>query len=141
MRNESVRTLEQRRAAVLKRLAELGPFVQGSFCERTIRCGKPGCRCSQGEPHRAYVLTRKVRGKTVTTHVPRDLRQEVVAWANEYKRIKQLLSQVSALSDRIIRIHVRTCRAAARNRRRAKSTPVPLTKGSCATTSRGSSTG
>jgi hypothetical protein len=116
----SKKVLEERRAALLKRLADVGPFVQASFYSRKIKCGKPGCRCAEGEPHEACVLTRKVRGKTNCTHVPRDLQDEVKAWADEHKRVKALMKQISDLSDEIIRIHVKTSRAAAQNRGRAK---------------------
>ncbi|NQU42414.1 hypothetical protein HQ520_03960 [bacterium] len=141
MRNESVETLTIRRQALLKRLADVGPLVQGSFCTRKVKCGKPGCRCAEGEPHEACVLTRKARGRTATTHVPRDLRDEVRAWAEEHKRVKALLKEISDLSERIIRIHVRTSRGVARNRARANRTR-PKSTGTCSdTTSPGSSTG
>jgi hypothetical protein len=141
MRNESIQTLTIRRQALLKRLADTGPLVQGSFCTRKIKCGKPGCRCAEGEPHEACVLTRKVRGKTVTTHVPRDLRDEVRTWAEEHRRVKALLKEISDLSERIIRIHVKTSRAVARNRDRANRMR-PKSTGTCSdTTSPGSSTG
>lgn len=141
LRNESVNTLTMRRQALLKRLADVGPLVQGSLCTRKVKCGKPGCRCATGDPHEACVLTRKVRGKTVTVHVPRDLRDEVKTWAEEHKRVKALLKEISDLSERIIRIHVRTSRAAARNRARANRTQPKCTGTCCDTTSPGSSTG
>lgn len=141
MKDVSINVLKTRRAALLKQLAEVGPFIQGSFCTRNIKCGKPGCRCAKGEPHKACVLTKKVRGKTSTTHVPRDLRDEVEAWANEYKRVKELMKQVSDLSDQIIRIHVRTSRAAARNRALASQMRPKSTEACCDTTSPTSSSG
>jgi hypothetical protein len=135
MRNESIATLESRRQALLKRLAEVGPLVQGSYCTVKVKCGKPGCRCSRGEPHQACVLTRKVRGKTVTTHVPRDLRSEVEAWASQYRQVMTLIRDISALSERIIRMHVRTSRAAARNRARLSPTQSKCSGGCCDSTS------
>ena len=141
MRNESVGTLESRREALLKRLARVGPLVQGSYCTRKVRCGKAGCRCSRGESHEACVLTRKVRGRTVTTHVPRDLRSEVETWSREYRRVMKLLKDISALSERIIRMHVPTSRAVARNRGRLSPTPSKSSGECCGSTSPGSSTG
>ena len=141
MRNVSVNTLETRRTALLRRLAEMGPFVQGSLCTRAVKCGKPGCRCAKGEPHEACVLTKKVRGKTKTTHVPRDLHDEVKTWANQYKRLKALMKEISDLSEQLIRIHVRTSRAAARNRARANRMQPKRTGMSSATTSPDSSAG
>ena len=139
MKNESIKNLTARRQALLKQL--VGPFIQSSFCTRKVKCGKPGCRCADGEPHEACVLTRKVRGKTVTTHVPRDLRDEVREWAEEHKRVKKLLKEISDLSERIIRIYVRTNRAAARNRSRANRTRPKCTGTSCDTICPDSSSG
>jgi hypothetical protein len=130
MKMQSTKTLETRRNALLKELAHIGPFVQASFCTRKVKCGNPRCRCAKGQPHESNVLTRKVRGKTATTHVPRDLEDEVKAWANENKRLKKLIREISKLSDLIIRIHVRTNRAAARNRNLTSQTQQKSTKGS-----------
>lgn len=141
MRNESIATLGARRAALLKRLALVGPLVQGSYCTRRVRCGKPGCRCARGEPHQACVLTRKVGGRTVTTHVPRDLRSEVEAWTGQYRQIMKLIRDISALSERIIRMHVPTSRAAGRNRARAAPTRSKSSGGCCGSASPSSSSG
>jgi hypothetical protein len=141
MGNESIKTLEIRRSALLKRLAEVGPLVQGSYCTVKVKCGKPGCRCSRGEPHQACVLTRKVRGRTVTTHVPRDLRSEVEAWAQQYRQVMKLVKDISALSERIIRIHVQTSRAVTRNRGRLSPTRSKPNGGCCDSTSPDSSIG
>ena len=136
MEQTSIKTLTARRDALLKQLASVGPFIQGSFCHKKITCGKPGCRCARGETHDSYVLTNKVRGKTKTTHVPRDLGDEVRAWTQQYKRLKQLMHEISALNERIVRMHVPASRAAAANRKRAsKSVPPTPTSGCSDTTS------
>jgi hypothetical protein len=111
MQQVSTTTLEARRNALLKKLAEAGPFVQGSLCKVKIKCGKPRCKCAKGEHHEAYVLSKTVRGKTVTTHIPRDLLDEVKSWAEEQKRIKKLTREISDLSEQIIRIHVKERRS------------------------------
>lgn len=141
MRNQSIATLQVQREALLKRLARIGPLVQGSYCTVKVKCGKPGCRCSRGEPHQACVLTRKVRGKTVTTHVPRDLRSEVEAWAGQYRQVMKLIRDISALSERIIRMHVRTSRAVGRNRARLGPTRSKSTAECCDSSSPSSSSG
>ncbi len=141
MKSQSIGTLETRRAALLKRLARIGPLVQGSYCTVKVKCGKPGCRCSRGEPHQACVLTRKVRGKTVTTYVPRELRSEVKAWAEQYRQTLKLIRDISALSERIIRMHGRTSRAAGRNRARLGPTRSKCSAACCDSTSRSSCSG
>ena len=141
MQNESLNTLETRRAALLKQLTRVGPMIQGSVCHRRVKCGKPQCRCAQGELHEACVLTKKVAGKTVTTHVPRDLRDEVDAWSREHRRVKALLKQISDLSEKIVRTHVTASRAAAQNVARASRAPGMPTPSSSDTTCPDSSRG
>jgi len=115
MEQVSTEELKARRSVLLQELAETGPFVQGSLCKVRVKCGKPGCKCAEGDRHEAHVLSKTVRGKTVTTHIPRDLLDEVKSWAAEQKRIKKLTRAISELSEQIIRGHVKQ-----RRRQKAK---------------------
>jgi hypothetical protein len=81
---------------VLARLRAIGPFLEGSLTITTKRCGKPTCRCVEAGPvHEAAVLTWKEAGTTRTLHVPIALREQVAAWVDEGKRLKQLSHQMS----------------------------------------------
>lgn len=111
MKRISTETLKALREVLLKELVGTGPFVQGSLCRTKVKCGNPRCKCAKGERHEAYVLSKKIRGKTVTTHIPRDLLDEVKSWAEEQKRIKKLMRDISELSEQIIRIHVKERRS------------------------------
>ena len=115
--------LRREREAALKKLVDAKAFVQGSLYEKKVVCGKPNCRCARGEPHKALVLTRKVDGKTVTTHVPSDLHDEVRAWVKENQRIKELTRRISDLSVELISRHVRENRAAAQSQKPPNRTP------------------
>lgn len=108
-----------RRTAKLKQLAACRPFVAASLCEVNRRCGNPRCRCARGQAHRAHVLTWKVRGKTRTVHVPKELLGEVRTWVEEYARVKRLLREVSEASLAILHHHRVVSRAAAASRRRS----------------------
>lgn len=114
MSRPSIKMLQVRRDARLKRLAGLGPFVAGSLVEIEHRCGKPGCRCAKGQRHRAYLLTTKVKGKTKSIYIPKDLLPEVRKWTQEYRRQKSLTREISKLGWAIIHSYVPTKRAAGR---------------------------
>ena len=105
---------QQQRTAKLRQLAACRPFVAASLCVVPRRCGKPTCKCMRGEPHTAHVLTFKVRNKTRTIHVPKEMVQEVQQWVTEHKRIKNLLQEISDLSVTILQRHVPAKRAAVR---------------------------
>jgi hypothetical protein len=111
---------EIRRTAKLQELSQVGPLVIGSLCRVKRRCGNPQCRCARGEPHFAYALSFKVRGKTRTVHVPKEMVQEVQGWVAEYRRVKQLLQAISRHSLAIIHRHVPASRAAGRSARSAR---------------------
>lgn len=108
---------ETRREAKLKQLARCQPFVAASLCQVKRRCGNPRCKCARGLPHQAFVLTYKVKGKTRTVHVPKDLLEDVKQWVKEHQRIRNLVREVSKDSLAIIHHHVPASRAAARNRK------------------------
>ena len=66
---DSLADLENRRAAIQSRVAQLGDMRAGSITGTGGRCGNPNCHCHQpGDPGHGpyYRLTRKVDGKTVT---------------------------------------------------------------------------
>ena len=50
------RQLLSRRRALAARLGGVEQVLAGSLTEQTRRCGKPGCRCADGEPHGPYAF-------------------------------------------------------------------------------------
>jgi len=98
---------DQKRAAQLKQLAKIGPFVEGSL----VGVQHPTCK------HVAWRLTFKVKGKTRTVYVPVDMAQEIKEWTREYRRLKKLIRRVTRNSLALIHGHVAARRAASRVRR------------------------
>ena len=66
--------LRARRAALTARLPEAGGFVSGTLVEQHRKCGKEGCRCTQGELHGPYTYL-QVSGRLV--YVPAGLAETV----------------------------------------------------------------
>jgi hypothetical protein len=81
---------------ILERLRTLGPFLEGSLTVSTKRCGRSTCRCATEEPlHETALLTWKEDGTTRTLHVPIALREDVAAWVEEARRLRQLRHEMS----------------------------------------------
>jgi len=112
----SIGVLQARRDARLKELAGVGPVLEGSLARIGVRCGNPNCRCARGQKHTAHILKRQVRGKTQSLYVPVDLVEEARHWVEEYRRARGVLREVSELNRAILRAHVGSKRAKARNR-------------------------
>ena len=103
---------EKRRQARLAELTRTGPFVEGSL----VGVQHPTCQ------HVAWRLTFKVKAKTRTVYVPVDMVEEVRQWTRSYRRLKQLIREVTRNSLALIHGHVVARRAASRGRRL---TPTP----------------
>src|ERR1700693_1741371 len=51
MENEPAAVLRRRRQALLRQFPPLKAILRGSLIERYKRCGKPGCKCTDGPGH------------------------------------------------------------------------------------------
>jgi hypothetical protein len=116
----SAHVLEVRRTAKLRQLAGVGPFLSGSLIRVQVRCGKANCRCANGQPHEAHVVSRKEKGRTASYHVPTERVEDARRWANEYRNLKRLIREIASLSEQILRLHVRTQRARRKRERTLK---------------------
>jgi hypothetical protein len=94
----------------LQRLQRSQPMVRGSFFLQRRKCGKPTCRCAQGQLHAAWVITRSEGGRTRTYMVPDAQRGQLRQWTGEYRRYQrarailvkrhlQMLHQVDDLAE------------------------------------------
>jgi hypothetical protein len=94
------------RALALRRIAQIGPFLEGAFCQfKRPGCAKPG-----------WHLTFKQKGRTRTVYVPMDLVSEVKSWTRTYQHLKKLIREVTRHSLGLIHGHVANRRAASRFR-------------------------
>ena len=107
-----MKSLEHKRQKKLAQLGQDRPLVAGSL-NRVQRKDKHGRTTTY------YLLTFKQAGKTRSVYVPKDMVKEVKTWIRTYRRIKNLLAEISTLSIGIIQNYVPEKRAAAA-RRRAK---------------------
>jgi uncharacterized protein DUF6788 len=87
--------LRTRRARLVRSVPDLAGFVAGSLVEQHRKCGKEGCRCTQGEPHGPYVYV-SVAGRLI--YVPAGLAEAVRDRLEVSARLQALLEQVSAIN-------------------------------------------
>jgi hypothetical protein len=71
-----------------RRTTSPGPrFVRGSVITHRRRCGKPTCRCADGESlHESQVLSYSENGRTRLLMLPRDRVASVRAAVQRYRR-------------------------------------------------------
>lgn len=107
MKTKSTRELEAQRSVLLRQLRKAGPIIEGSIATPSRKCGSASCECAHGvTKHRAMILCKKVKGKSVATYVPKSLWEQVRKWNQEHKKIKRILKQISDINEQIIRNYV-----------------------------------
>ena len=78
----------------------------------------------QGGPkHKALILCKKVKGRSVATYIPKALHEQVRRWNREHKKIKRILKEISEINEQIIRRYVTDKRRARRMRQSLKVLP------------------
>ena len=98
------RVARTKAARLLRQVHSLGLLLKASVVRRQFRCGKPGCRCAKGHLHKDYVVTRKAGAKTQTVRIRRGREKEALLWLENWRRMKQLLDQLTSVEIEILRM-------------------------------------
>lgn len=73
------------------------PFLRGSLVERARSCGKPTCRCQQGQLHRSLYLATRPKGRRALLYIPRALEETVRQWVQQGRFLAQQLQDLHQL--------------------------------------------
>jgi hypothetical protein len=99
--------LTRKRDGLIKKLSEVGPFVDGSLARVKRRCGNKNCKCYLlGQKHESYYLMYKLKGVTKGVYIPVDMVDEVKEWNGQYKKLKKIIAEISRTNKEIIKRHV-----------------------------------
>ena len=99
----STHALFARRQSLAGRLGEVEEVLTGSLVEQTRRCGKPGCRCAEGEPHGPYTyLSPRTRGRGRLRYVPAGLTEVVRRHLRRGAQVDAVLAEISAINAELL---------------------------------------
>jgi hypothetical protein len=98
-------TLQAQRNKLISRISKLNPWIEGSVVTTTRICGKKNCACHrEGPKHPVMYVTWKESGKTISLYVPKGLEAEVSKWALNYKKLKEMIREISNIQKDIVRL-------------------------------------
>ena len=80
------------------------PVIKGTVYELKRRCGKPGCRCTEGHLHARMVLSASERGKTRLQVIPHGCLVEVQAKAQRYQELRRARARLGELYRKMLRV-------------------------------------
>ena len=95
------------RRRLLARLPDLREVLRGSLVTRYRRCGRPSCHCAAardpGHGPAYYLMVTTAPGTTVQVYVPKELKPEVEAWIDNFRRARQTLEAISAINRELLK--------------------------------------
>ena len=87
------------RGRLIRSVGALREMLPGSFVERSRKCGKPNCRCSDGKQlHREFLLSVLLDGKPRTFYLPAALAEQVRAKVEMRKRFEEAAAKIAHLN-------------------------------------------
>src|SRR6266487_526062 len=99
----SARQLRARRRALAARLGDVQQVLAGSLTEQSRRCGRPGCRCADGEPHGPYAyFTPRPAARGRARYVPSALAGVVRRHLRRGEQAEAVLAEISAINAELL---------------------------------------
>ena len=95
--------LEQQRDALLAELRGLGNLMRGTIGEVGVKCGRPGCACTQGVKHRKVHLSVNLDGRTRSCYLGREREPLAAPLIAEYERAWRLINDLTAVNLALLR--------------------------------------
>ena len=80
-------------------------LLRGSLIERYLRCGKPGCKCAQGEGHgpKYYLSVSHYGQQPQMDYIPQDYQSQASECLANYHRLREVLDEVCAINHELLR--------------------------------------
>lgn len=94
--------LRQRKFQLLPTLTVPADALPGSLSLTHTRCGKPTCRCAEGEGHAGWSLTFMVKGKKRVVRIPDEWVPYVEERVTAGKRFRDAVGEVFAANAELL---------------------------------------
>ena len=98
---------QRKRDRLLDQLPDLRHILRGSLVTRYRRCGQPTCRCARDDDARHgpayYLMVTVAPGKTAQVYVPKEHKDEVEAWLENFQRVRRKLDEISTFNRTLLK--------------------------------------
>ena len=78
--------------------------IKGSVYELKRKCGKPGCKCAQGQLHSRMVVSASEKGKTILRVIPHGFLVEVQAKVRRYQELRRARARLVEVHRKMIQV-------------------------------------
>jgi len=80
------------------------PVIKGTVYQLRRRCGKPGCKCAQGELHARMVVSASEKGRTRLRVVPRGFLVDVQERVKRYQELRRVRARLVVIHRQMLRV-------------------------------------
>ena len=80
------------------------PIVKGTVYELKRKCGKPGCKCAQGDLHSRMVISASEGGKTRLRAIPRGFLVDTQQRVKRYQELRRARARVVEIHRQMLKI-------------------------------------
>jgi len=104
MQTNSIHTLITKRSQLLSEMSELTLLLHGSWMERYSTCVRKDCSCRNGKRHGPhYCIVVNEDGHQRQKYVPQSMVDTAKAGLAQYKRLQELVRQITAINLAIMK--------------------------------------
>jgi hypothetical protein len=103
LRHSLVRLLEEMKG-LLEPFFSDRPVVKGTVYELKRKCGKPGCKCAQGELHARMVVSASERGKTQLKAIPRGFLVDTQQRVRRYQELRRARARIVEIHRQMLKL-------------------------------------
>lgn len=118
---KELKKLIGKREKLLERMAELTMLIKGSHLERYSTCGRPNCKCHQGQKHgpRSYVVVYKDKRQR-QVYIPVAQLEAAKHGMEQHEQLEQIVKEITDINLRLMREGVLAETFVQKNKRRTK---------------------
>jgi hypothetical protein len=80
------------------------PVLKGTVYELKRKCGKPGCKCAQGELHARMVVSASEGGKTRLRAIPRGFLVDAQQRVRRYQELRRARARVVEIHRQMLKV-------------------------------------
>jgi hypothetical protein len=102
-KNATTEELNKRKAEILDSIPSPENVIRSSLITRFIKCGKPNCRCVNGDGHEALYLSSYYYGHTSIDYVPKSYAEKISICLSSYETISATLVELSEINLELFR--------------------------------------
>jgi len=103
LRQALLQLLDEMRGLVEPFLSDR-PVVKGTVYELKRKCGKPGCKCAQGQLHSRMVVSASERGKTRLRVIPRGFLVDIQKRVRRYQELRRARARVVEIHRQMLKV-------------------------------------